>query len=183
MTYKELNKVVCGKVKPDELVEIFRSGIDDFSALGNLISFSGELLCYMNVNDFFVDGYKIVRIRDITDVVTLDKNDSLNFLNMIYNSEKLFHEKNCDIDIKSWNIVFYQLLTQNIPVTVECTFDEAIEYYLGWVTSLDDNIAVMKCFDGSGNLFKDEIKINLNFVTQVTFKDKYTSLMSKYVSK
>lgn len=180
MNYKEISKAVANKLNIDELTEILRGGIDDISMLINVLSVSQELLYCQSVVDFSVVGYKIVRNKDITDITTCDKNDSLAFLNMIYNKEGLFPKQNMMIDIKSWNSTITALITKKIPVTVECAFDDAIDYYVGWIKSLSNNIATMQCFDGSGVMFKDEVKVNINFISQITFGDDYTCLMSKY---
>lgn len=181
MTFKEINKALASKIKSDELVEIFRSEIDEVSSLGNVVMLSQELLCFQNITDFCVDGYRIVCLKDITDISTCEKNDTLSFMNMIYKKERLFPESQAVIDAKSWNGVFKSLSLSKTAVTVECAFDDAIDYYFGWIKSVNDNVVTMQCFDGSGNRFKDEVKVNLNFVTQLMFGNKYIELMAKYV--
>lgn len=180
MTFKEINKALASKIKINELVEVFRSEIDELSSLGNVVMLSQELLTFQNITDFCVDGYRIIRLKDITDISTCDKNDTLSFMNMIYKKERLFPETQTFIDAKSWNAVFKSLSLSMTPVTVECAFDDAIDYYFGWIKTVDDNVAVLQCFDGSGQIFKDEVKVNLNFVTQLMFGNKYIELMAKY---
>ena len=181
MTFKEINKALGNKIKDDELVEIFRSEIDEISSLGNVVMLSQELLGFQNITDFCVDGYRIIRLKDITDISTCEKNSTLSFMNNIYKKERLFPDSNAFIDAKSWNSVFKSLCLSKTPVTVECAFDDAIDCYFGWIKSINDNVATLRCFDGSGQIFKDEIKVNLNFVTQLMFGNKYTDLMAKYV--
>ena len=181
MTFKEINKALANKLKDDELVEIFRSEIDEISSLGNVIALSQELLSFQNITDFCVDGYRIVRLKDITDISTCEKNDTLSFMNMIYKKECLFPKSHSFVEAKSWNGVFKSLSLSKTAVTVECAFDDAIDYYFGWIKAVNDNVATMQCFDGSGKRFKDEEKVNLNFVTQLMYGNKYIDLMAKYV--
>ena len=141
------------------------------------------MLCLENINDFTSSGYRIFRLKDITDVSTADKNDALKFMNTICKKENVFSEKHSGIDIKSWASVFDFLKSERLPVTVECAFDDAIDYYVGWVTSVSGSIATMKCFDGCGVMFEDDMKVNLSFVSQVMVYEKYTTLTAKYINK
>jgi len=183
MTYKEFSKFLPYIGQKDELAEIFRTEIDEVSILGNPVAVSNELLCLESINDFSSNGYRILRLRDVTDVSASDKNEALRFMTAICKNEGVFSKNNPSVDIKSWASVFSCLKAENLPVTVECAFDDAIDYYVGWVTSLDGSIATMKCFDGSGVMFEDDMKINLNFVSQVMVFEKYTSLTAKYINK
>ena len=77
--------------------------------------------------------------------------------------------------------LFSELAKSGESITVECNFEDAIDYYVGKVISLNGNLATMKCFDGSGVVFKDNVKINLDFVSMVTIGDRYTTTMAKYI--
>lgn len=183
MTPKEITKALTGSVNLSELAEVFRGEIDEVSLLGNVVSVSTELLCLESINDFSSNGYRIIRLKDVTDVSLANENDALRFMSTICKKENVFSSSKPDIDIKSWKSVFDFLKSSHLPVTVECSFDDAIDYYVGWVTLLDGSIATMKCFDGSGVIFEDDIKINLNFVSQVMVYEKYTTLTAKYINK
>ena len=183
MTYKEISKALQNAQKNDEVVEIFRGEMDEVSILANVISFSQDLICVESINDFTSNGYRILRLKDITDISLSDKNDSLRFMNYICKKEDVFSLSNPEIDIKSWASVFAFLASEKLPVTVECALDDAFDYYVGWITSLNGNIATMKCYDGSGVMFEEDMKINLSFVSQIMVKEKYTTLTAKYVVK
>ena len=185
MNYKEISRVLNNKVNSADIIEVYRSNIDEISMLGQVVSLSSNLTMITNNYDFFDDGYKIIRNSDITEIVTSDKNDNLKFVSMIYRKEKLFlNHSECIIkDLKSWSSVFAALINAGVSVTVECNFEDAIDYYVGWITEIRNNIAVMRCFDGEGKLFKNSVSVNLDYVSAVTFGDRYTTVMSKYVSK
>ncbi len=183
MTPKEITKALTGSVNLSELAEIFRGEIDEVSLLGKVASVSNELVCLESINDFSSNGYRIIRLKDVTDVSLANENDALRFMTTICKKENVFSTSKPTIDIKSWISVFEFLKLSKLPVTAECSFDDAIDYYVGWVTSLDGSIATMKCFDGSGVMFEDDMKINLNFVSQVMVYERYTTLTAKYISK
>ena len=179
----EIAKLVRGR-ENKELVEIFRSNIDELSYIGNVSAFSQQLLVFGNFVDFFFDGYRIIRCKDVTEIATKEKNDALLFMDKICKKEELKLERCPFADkIKSWSTFFDYLISSKKAITLECSFEDATDYYVGWITQLNSNIATMQCFDGSGIMFKDKVKVNLDFVTAVTVGDRYTSYMSKYVSK
>lgn len=180
MNYSEINKLISNKIKNNELIEIFRNEIDEISMLGNAVALSSALLCIDNFVDFKFDGVKIIRNKDISEIVICDNNPSLAFMNSVCKKEKLFPEKYPNFDLKNWNGVFSKIYTDKIPVSVECAFEDAIDYYFGHVTGINSNLITMQCFDGGGKRFKDAVKVNLNFVSAVTIGDTYTTLMAKY---
>ncbi|MBQ4527412.1 MAG: hypothetical protein II998_04995 [Clostridia bacterium] len=180
MNYSEINKLISNKIKKSELFEVFRNEIDEMSMLGNAIAMSSTLLCFGNFVDFRFDGVKIIRNKDISDIALCDKNPSLAFMNSVCKKENLFPEKQLSFDLKNWNSVFSKIQTDKIPVSVECAFEDAVDYYFGFVTEINSNLVTMQCFDGSGIMFKEKVKVNLNFVSAVTAGDKYTNLMAKY---
>ena len=183
MTQKEITKALSGSVNVCELAEVFRGEIDEVSLIGNIAAVSNDLVILESINDFSSNGYRIIRLKDVTDVSLAAENDALRFMSTICKKENVFSSSKPNIDIKSWKGVFDFLKSSNLPVTVECSFDDAFDYYVGWVTSLDGSIATMKCFDGSGVIFEDDMKINLNFVSQVMVYEKYTTLTAKYINK
>ena len=181
MNFKEITKFIKGK-ENKELVELYRGYIDEFSLLGRVAGYSQVLLALKSLVDFSDDGYRVIRCKDITEIVTKDKNSSLAFMDKIYQKEFSFEPCPFTERLKSWNCLVEYLISSKIPVTVECSFEDATDYYVGWMESVSSNIALMQCFDGSGELFKDKVKINLDFVTAITIGDRYTSYMAKYVN-
>ncbi len=183
MNSKEIKRILESKCTKNELVEIFRHEIDEMSFLSNVKKVSDKLVLAENTNDFSVNGYRIIRLKDITDISLSSENDSLAFLNMIFEKEAIFEKSTPDFSVNDWNDVFSFLCKSNNPVTVECAYEDAIDYYFGWVKSVNGSIATMVCFDGSGEIFRDEIKVNLDYVSQVLIFEKYTTKMSQYVRK
>ncbi len=181
MNPKEISRLLGGKIKNNEIVEIFREGIDEFSLLTNVIDASSSLVQIESISDFAVNGQKIIRIKDITNIYTCDTNESLDFINNISIKENIFREKSSKkFNLKSFRDVFQDFVNLKMAVTVECNFEDAIDYYVGWIKSVNQNIALMQCFDGSGNMFVDEVKVNIDYVSALTFGDRYTHIMSKY---
>lgn len=182
MNYKEILNVIGKKNNKNELVEVYRESIDEYSTLMNIIKISDKLILGQYASDFFVNGYRVFRNSDITKIDTCEKNESLKFNNMIYNKKNLFEKTDFDIDIKDFKSIFLYLKNNSEPATIECDFEDAIDYYVGKILTIEKNIATVKCFDGSGALFKENVKINLSYVSSLTFGDRYTKYMSEFVN-
>ncbi len=179
MTSKEIQKVI--KNQNNKIIEAVRQEVDEMSMLLIPVYQGAELLCAKSVSDFLVDGYKFIRSKFISDIITQDKNEALSFFNFIASKEKFDDGVPCKYNADTFRKLFEELAKSGEAVTVECNFEEAIDYYFGKVVSLTGNLATMQCFDGSGHLFKDKVRVNLDFVSMVTVGDKYTTVMSKYI--
>ncbi len=181
MNKKELLKPLKNKLNNRELTEIFRYNVDDCSMLVWFNSVSENLSLVFQTGEFCFDGCKILRNSDISEISTSDKNENLKFVSSIYSKEKLF-PKNIEMNIDSWNSVFSHFKTTGKVIMAECSYDDAVDYYFGKVVSVKDKIIQMQCFDGAGNLFNDIVRLNTDYVSSVTFDDRYTQVMSKYIN-
>lgn len=180
MTSKEITKITNGQ--KNKIIELVRAEVDEMSMLGTLKFCGAELCCVQNAYDFMFDGFKYIRSKYISDILTCEKNETLGFYSSIYSKEKLFDGADCPYKPDTFRKLFEELAKSGEAVTVECNFEEAIDYYLGRVVSLTGNLATMQCFDGNGEIFKDKVRVNLDFVSMVTVGDRYTSTMAKYVN-
>lgn len=180
MTSNEIQKNL--KNQSGKVIELARAEVDELSMLVVPEYMSGEFLCAVLTNDFCADGYRFIKNKFITDIYTSDNNETLAFYNKIYKSEGLISKDKCPYKADNFRMLFDVFLKVCEPICVECTFDDAIDYYFGKVTDVRGNIATMRCFDGSGVKFKDEVKINIDFVSMISAGDRYTALMSKYVN-
>lgn len=179
MTAKEIQKII--KNQNNKIIEAVRSEVDEMSMLLSPVYQGAELLCAKFVSDFAIDGYRFIRSKYISEIITGEKNETLSFFNRIYIKENLADYPACPYTSDTFRKLFEELAKSGEAVTVECNFDEAIDYYFGKVTELTGNLATMQCFDGSGVLFKDKVRVNLDFVSMVTIGDRYTQTMAKYI--
>lgn len=179
MTSKEIQKSIKNQNK--KIIELFRGEVDELSTLLIPVYQSPEFLCAKYAADFITDGYRYIKTKFITDIVTGEQNETLAFFNNIYQKENSIGSLDAPYKSETFQKLFADLAKSGEAVTVECNFEDAIDYYVGKVVSLTGNLATMKCFDGSGVVFNDSVKINLNFVSMVTVGDRYTTTMAKYI--
>lgn len=179
MTAKEIQKAV--KNQNNKIIELVRNEIDEISMLLSPVYQGAELFCAKLVSDFQSDGYKFIRSKFISEIITAENNETLSFYNHICQNENLLNETKCSYNCDTFRKLFEELSKSGEAVTVECNFEDAIDYYVGKVVNLTGNLATMQCFDGAGVLFKDKVRVNLDFVSMVTLGDRYTKTMAKYI--
>jgi len=179
MTSNEIQKII--KNHNNKIIELFRKEIDEYSMLLIPKYHNSEFLCAKFATDFMIDGYKFIRNKYITDIVTATDNKTLEFYNKIYFNEGLLNSEEFNYNEENFYNLFKNLIISQETITVECNFDDVIDYYVGKVEDISGKIIIMKCFDGDGVVFKDKVKVNLDYVSMVTIRDRYTSIMSKYI--
>lgn len=159
------------------LCGINRDMIDDLTTFGFPLAISENLVLVANVYNFDIDGYKILRTQDITEVFYGEEEE---FTEMILRREKI-----CDnfkpeiIDISGLKPVFKALTDRCI--IVQCESFEENYFYEGKVTAINKGEIVMKTFDTTGVWDEEESHIPLNKITSVSFGGRYITLMSKYL--
>ena len=180
MTLKEIQKSIKNRNK--KIIELVRAEVDEISMLVVPEYANGELMCAKYVSDFATDGFKFIRNKLVSDIITDEKNETLEFFNSVCQKEGVFNYDKCTYSVDSFRKLFEELVKSGDAVTIECNFEDAIDYYVGKVVNLTGNLATMQCFDGSGVLFKDKVRVNVDFVSMITLGDRYTSVMAKYVN-
>ena len=166
-------------MQDNRLCGINRDMIDDLTTFGFPVALSENLVLVANVYNFDIDGYKVLRTQDITEVFSGEEEE---FTEMILRREKILDGFNPEnIDISGLKAVFKALEDRNI--IVQCESTEEIYFYEGRVTAVNKGEIVMKIFDSLGVWDDEEQHIPLNKITSVSFGGRYISLMSKYIEK
>ncbi len=164
-------------MKDNRLCGINRDMIDDLTTFGFPVALSENLVLVANVYNFDIDGYKVLRTQDITEVLSGEEED---FTEMILRREKILDEFVPEsIDLSGLKAVFKSLEGKNL--IVQCESAEEIYFYEGKVTAINKGEVVMKTFDSLGIWDDEELHIPLNKITSVSFGGRYISLMSKYI--
>ena len=57
MNYKEISRVLNNKVNSADIIEVYRSNIDEISMLGQVVSLSSNLTMITNNYDFFDENW------------------------------------------------------------------------------------------------------------------------------
>ena len=78
MTAKEIQKII--KNQNNKIIEAVRSEVDEMSMLLSPVYQGAELLCAKFVSDFAIDGYRFIRSKYISEIITGEKMKLFRFL-------------------------------------------------------------------------------------------------------
>jgi len=159
-------------------VTIFRNTVpfeDQIS--GYLLDFSNNLLLIHATGDFRFEGYKILRMQDVTNYQhsELDK-----FADFVMDHEGLLGELPClyKVDIASWKSVAKSMMKLNLFTIVENERSEM--FAVGKVLDVMDDGFQLAPMDNVGVWVPVKLNISYDDITCVSFDCTYSRMMKKY---
>ncbi len=168
-------------IKNGQLCAINRDMIDELSMYCFPIAMSEKLLLVLNVYDFNIDGYKIIRLEDISEVFCEDAEE---FNEMIIRKEGILDNFSPEIlDIENLKKVFNYFLKTKKNIIVQCEgYNESL-FYVGSVSKVGKGDISLKTFDGVGIIDEKEAVIPLSKITCVSYDSRYVNIISKYIKE
>lgn len=166
----ELEKGIKNKLQ----YRIERNSFDDNYLYGIPIKVSSEFLLFAHMYDFCFDGFKIIRLSDIT---SLRHDEQESFAEMIYKKEGTTIEDIPDFGVHNIKSILESTKSNNIIVECEKNDDA---FFVGKVVDLFDTEFSFLEFDGIGVWQKDTALIKYKDVTCITISGKYLNTISKY---
>jgi hypothetical protein len=141
---------------------------------------SQDLLLVQYIYDFELDGYKLVRIKDMTSIIS---GKSERFSEFILKEEGILNQ----IKIPSfpildkWVNVFRNLKSLEQNIIVECESTESNIFYIGKIVQVMKSSLLLLYFNELGEWDKEPTKIIFKDITSVSFDTRYINIISKYV--
>ncbi len=161
------------------LCAIEREYVDTLCIYGYPVKMSDELCMLTFVYDFTVDGYKIIRKSDVTEVYFGEEEK---FLQKVTESENDgFAPKALDVKIDSMRALFEDLKKSGSLVTVECEDFEGNILLIGKVDSVDGDVLTLRTFDGVGKWDKETSSVDIDDVSCVSLDNLYMKIIEKYL--
>ena len=174
-----IRKLIRESIVARALLTLHRKKID-FSAFNILpLSLSKKLVLGLCEKDLSLDGYRIVRIKDISKAVEVDS-----FYNDILWKEGLLTNVVIPkVRVKSWKAVFTDLqkLGKIIVVANECIDCKYSNHVIGKVKKVGKKKIKFEYFDSKGNGQEQVLRIPYKSVTSVSFGGRYEETISKYL--
>jgi tetrahydromethanopterin S-methyltransferase subunit F len=126
--------------------------------------------------DFLFDGYKIVRLEDITEVI------QEKFVEKIHEREKIVanNELTAPINIDGWQQIFCGFLFSNMVISIECEHIDGVIFYLGKILGATASSVEILQFDGEGKWDECKTMVEFQDITCISFNSRYIKIMSKY---
>lgn len=149
------------------------------SLSGFPVMLSENLLLMTVINDFYDEGFAILRLSDISDAYS---KESDTFYEKICISENI-GIRTSDIvqEITDLTTVLKQLIKHEGFISIQCENQiERCTFYLGEINAIEQDGVVFKDIDMDGKWDDEPHKILFDEITQITFGDNYSKVFYKY---
>ncbi|HOO61835.1 MAG TPA: hypothetical protein PKV44_05370 [Bacillota bacterium] len=140
---------------------------------------SQELFVAREVKDFDVDGYIVLRTKDIKQISLCEP-----MLAEILKNEGILNEiSSIDESFSTWNdvVAFFIRSKKNVILEIENRNSGAIDFAVGRLAAVDDRYVTVAEFDAEGNWLADMSRFPLSGIRSVTFDSRYVTIFSKYL--
>lgn len=140
-----------------------------------VLDFNEKLCLCACEDDFILDGFEIVRLRDAERISLID-----NATVEINKQNGLLDDLEAPkLDISSWRTVFKSLAKTEYYV---CVRDEYWGFFrIGRIKKVKKSSVIFKSFDGDG-VWQPKIKIPFSDITSVQFGDRYSTYWKRYLA-
>ncbi len=167
-------------------VQIDRDLEQDPSVSGYVLAVGDELALLHTFDDFEPDGYMLIRMDDVEDVV---RGDEEKHWDTMLEGEGLLGGLDTDfeIDLCSWEAAIADVHERFGPMIVECEDRDEDEdeetSYVGRVSEITDRSVVLETVDGTGRWDDEPEEIPFMDITAVQFGTPYLERFWKYVEE
>lgn len=174
MNRNNLLKILKNCEKNKEIVRLYFKYEDNYYYYIPLKIKEGFFLGAVE-DDFLLDGYSVRRIKDIKSAELRD-----DLTSTIIKKEAILEKLVIpEIDLNSWENIFYSLSKVNKNIIIEDEYNE--EFWIGKIIDINRDYVLFKYFDADGIWSEEPVKIGYNIVTSITFNSRYVDVFSKYV--
>lgn len=167
-------------LKRKAMCAVERAYIDVNSMYGFLVGMSGELAVLSFVYDFMPDGYKIIRTRDVTDVMCTDAEQF--FEAIVLKENEGFTPVPAEYAIDNMAVLCKDLMERGAYVTVELEGFEENFLYIGKIVEVTQKALSLRIFDALGVWEKEAVCVPLEDVTCISVGNRYVNILSRYLS-
>ena len=137
-----------------------------------------DLLMVCRVWEFVIDGYIIINIADIDNILNGEVEV---FVSNVLKNEGVINKKLAPPinDIENFYNIFNQLSSREINIGVQCKNKTGVKY--GKIINVEGDYVDIKEFDGIGIWYNEMSKVMYNQIQEITICTRYIDIMSKYV--
>lgn len=159
--------------------DFYRGDIEEYAISGYPIMFNADVVVINYIYDFILDGYKVIRTKDITEYDYAS--DRCKFINSLYMQENIVPQKPKWIEqFETFEELICQLSKNEIICSVECELSDEM-FYIGKICDVNENCIKMICFDPLCKLYDEHVSICMDDITTISFENRYATVMGKYV--
>lgn len=175
----EYRNIIKSCISSNKQVSIEREEVDDEPITAIPIKISQQLLLIHYLYDFYLDGYKVLCISDITKIKRGEIEEFHD--EIIYKEGVLNLLCTPKVSISSWNDFFRTMMKENklIDISLEKVEDETT-FFVGKIKSARKDFLELQEVDALGNYKHKITKLYYKDITLVSFGNRYSELLDKY---
>lgn len=159
-------------------IKRMRIGSEDLNAIP--LAIGQDLVLLQDLYDFSLDGYTIIRIKDITSI-SITKSQL--FSQFILKEEGILNQiiKPSISNFDNWRNVLTELSVLDNIIIVESESLETSKFFIGKIERIDKTSLFLLHFNGAGEWDKESTEILFKDITSINFNSRYIKVISKYV--
>ncbi len=173
----EILKKLCDNRR---FVGITRNISDTHRMWGFVLAFTRDFVLLQDLADFYLDGYSIIRRRDISKV-KCGKHEQ--YFEKIIKGEGLWDKVGIQetISLKNWPSVFRSLKNIGRNILVEGEDPDIDKFIIGRIIRINKKHVKMRYFDSAGKWEKGFRFAPYEEISRVSFETEYIKIFSKYL--
>ena len=175
------SKSIREHIQSRALVSICRARIDQLSIQGFVLACSEALVLLQYVYDFHLDGFMLLRRKDITELKAGKTN---RFQQQLLKTEGLLDQVGFDFraPIESYDS-FLAALSPDEMAIVEDEMAEPQQFLIGTVSHVDGDAATINHFTGVGRLVEPKETISLARITSCQIRTNYIQIYQRHFER
>lgn len=166
-------------IQQKQIVRFAREDIDSDYIYGIPLLLQNELVLVQFICDFTIDGFKVLCLRDITEVY---RSEEEIVYKKIMEQEGIFKEAVVPQieNFINWKGLFEYLKKKYRSVIIECEELGEEDFYIGKVVEATETEVKILYYNTMYRWNKVPDKIQYDSITLVSFGDRYSTISSKY---
>lgn len=180
MNKSEKIEIINQNIEALHEIKIRRSKIDAEDLNVIPLGIGKNLVLFQDLYDFDLDGYIIIRIKDITSIVITK---SQQFSQFILKEEDILNQikKPAINSIDNWENILTELSNFGKNIIVECESKETSKFFIGKIIAINKKSLFLLYFNGAGEWDEEPTEILLKDITSISFDSRYINIISRYL--
>lgn len=179
---QSLSEQIHAAIARRQQVRLTRPGIAARNVHCFPLHLEGELFLVQEVNDLELDGYSVLRLRDVTEV---RNGQHERFAERVIEGEGVLAQvrpPEPPVALASWTILFQSIAAARWPLVIlDCEEYDDEPMYVGRVVEAGAATVSFRCVDALGVWDAAPDDVPYEQITAVRFGDRYTTILARYV--
>ena len=163
----------------DENVQIVRDAGTHPTWNGFPLALGDELLLVRSLHEFAVNGFAVLRLRDVTAV---HSTDAERFFERVLRAEGALDEAPSvkAIPLRSWRSVLEAVRLHYRYAIIECERPDGADFFLGELAGVEGDEATLHYIQVNGMRESGLTRVPLDDITLVRFDERYVNVFGRY---